>query len=186
MDGPAAPEGTDATRAPGGTEDEMRRSRQSRRPWLVLAALTACAHAGTGTPPAPACELPRDAARIQDEIRALEQRGARANVEGWSEAEARGFFADDWVSVSPDGKVNGLDTVWSGFRDGQSQPWAGRFDLLELDIRPGCDVTVVIGLAEAARVGAPDGEKPTRFRYLNVWRRTGQRWRYAASQFTRY
>jgi ketosteroid isomerase-like protein len=126
-----------------------------------------------------------DAAETE-ELRRLELRGARANVEGWSLDEAKAFFAPTWVSVGPDGKVAGADSVFASFVDGRSRPWASRFDLVELDIRVYGVVAVVIGLAEAEGIGAPAGTKPTRFRYLNVWRKVNGRWLYSEQQFTRF
>ncbi len=121
-----------------------------------------------------------------EELRRLEQRGARTNVEGWSLDEAKAFFAPTWVSVGPDGKVAGVDSVLASFVDGRSRPWASRFDLLELDIRVYGAAAVVIGLAEAEGIGAPAGAKPIRFRYLNVWRKVHGRWLYSEQQFTRF
>lgn len=126
-----------------------------------------------------------DAATVE-ELRQLELRGARTNVEGWSLDEAKAFFAPTWVSVGPDGKIAGADSVFASFVDGRSRPWAKRFDLVELDIRAYGSVAVVIGLAEAEAVGAPAGTKPTRFRYLNVWRKVNGRWLYSEQQFTRF
>ena len=122
----------------------------------------------------------------REALRQLEVRGARANVEGWTLDEAKAFFAPKWVSVGPDGKVAGVDTVFESFVDGRSRPWASRFDLVELDIRVYGTAAVVIGLAEAEGLGAPAGTKPTRFRYLNVWRKVNGRWLYSEQQFTRF
>jgi ketosteroid isomerase-like protein len=126
-----------------------------------------------------------DATEVE-ELRRLELRGARTNVEGWTLDEAKAFFAPQWVSVGPDGKIAGADSVFASFVDGRSRPWASRFDLVELDIRVYGVVAVVIGLAEAEGIGAPAGTKPTRFRYLNVWRKVNGRWLYSEQQFTRF
>lgn len=123
-----------------------------------------------------------------EEIRRLEQVGAESNVEGWTIEEARAFFGPEWVSVAPDGSVSGLDDVLSGFQDGRSQPWAGRFDIVELDIRVYCDMAIVVGRGEAYRIGAtgPNDQPAVRFRWLNVWRNQEGRWVYIANQFARY
>lgn len=121
-----------------------------------------------------------------EELRRLELRGARTNVEGWNLNEAKAFFAPKWVSVGPDGKIAGVDSVFESFVDGRSRPWATRFELVELDIRVYGAAAVVIGLAEAEGIGAPAGTKPTRFRYLNVWRKVNGRWLYSEQQFTRF
>lgn len=121
-----------------------------------------------------------------EEIRRLELRGAATNVEGWSIEEARDFFAPEWMSVQPDGSVMGLDAVFARFQDGRSQPWAGRFDLTELDIRVYCDTAIVVGLAEARAPGSSETSPALRFRYLNVWRKHEGRWLYAGQQYTRF
>lgn len=123
-----------------------------------------------------------------EEIRRLEQRGAQSNVEGWSIEEARGFFAPEWISVGPDGSVGTVAEVLSGFENGRSRPWAGRFDILELDIRVHCDSAVVVGKAAAFRIGAsgPDDKPAVHFRWLNVWRKHDGRWLNSANQFARY
>lgn len=123
-----------------------------------------------------------------DEIRRLEERGARANVEGWSIEEARAFFAPEWLSVQPNGTDVSLESVFSTFPNGRSVPWAGRFDLTDLDVRVYCNTAIVIGRAEAYPPGATaaDTEPAVRFRYLNVWRKVDGQWLYAAQQYTRY
>jgi hypothetical protein len=121
-----------------------------------------------------------------EEIRRLEQVGAQSNVDGWSIREARAFFAPEWFTVGPDGSIAGVEVVFAQFKDGRSTPWAGRFELLELDVRVYCDTAVVIGLGAATPKNAPADYKPVRFRYTNVWRRGGERWLYAANQFTRF
>lgn len=121
-----------------------------------------------------------------EEVRSLERRGARSNVEGWSIDEAKAFFAPTWVSVGPDGSVSGVEPVFEGFVDGRSKPWASRFDLVEVDIRVYCDAAVVIGLAEAEGIGAKPGARVVRFRFLNVWRKVDGRWLYSEQQFTRF
>lgn len=121
-----------------------------------------------------------------EELRRLELRGARTNAEGWTLDEAKAFFAPKWVSVGPDGKIAGVDSVFESFVGGRSRPWASRFDLVELDIRVYGTAAVVIGLAEAEGIGAPAGTKPVRFRYLNVWRKVNGRWLYSEQQFTRF
>lgn len=153
---------------------------------LVLGfALLALAHSGVASP---SVHRPGKTASSADaeELRRLELRGARANVEGWTLDEAKAFFTANWVSVGPDGSVAGVDAVLSSFVEGRSRPWAARFDLLELDIRVYGSVAVVIGLAEAEGIAAPAGTRPTRFRYLNVWRKVDGRWLYSEQQFTRF
>lgn len=121
-----------------------------------------------------------------EEIRRLELRGAEVNVQGWGIAEARGFFAPDFVSVGADGTVTRLDRVLGSFTDGVSRGWAGRFEILELEIRIlGCAAAIVVGLAEARPLAAPAGTPSWRIRFLNVWRRENGRWLYAANQFAR-
>jgi len=134
------------------------------------------------------CEMFTASGPDADEIRRLEQRGADTNVEGWTIEEARTFFAPEWASLQPDGSVTGLDAALAGgFQDRRSRPWAQSFTLIELDVRVYCDMAIVIGLAEA-RGAAPGGSEilTVRFRYLNVWRKQGGRWIYAANQFTRF
>jgi hypothetical protein len=135
-----------------------------------------------------ACASMQTSGPDADEIRRLEMRGAQSNVEGWTIEEARSFFASEWVSVAPDGSLSGLDAVLSGFQDGRSQPWAGRFDIMELDVRVYCDMAIVVGAGEAYRIGAsgPNDQPAVRFRWLNVWRKQDGRWVYVANQFTRY
>jgi ketosteroid isomerase-like protein len=116
----------------------------------------------------------------------LEQRGAATNVEGWTNEEARSFFAPEWFSVQPDGSVMRLDAVFARFQEGRSQPWARRFDLTELDIRVYCDTAIVVGLAEARARGGSETSPALHFRYLNVWRKHEGRWLYAGQQSTRF
>jgi hypothetical protein len=117
----------------------------------------------------------------------MEIRGAASNVEGWGIDEAWAFFAPEWVSVQPDGSMIGLDAVFEQFSDGRSRPWAGRFDLPELDIRVYCDSAVVVGLGRAWAPGAaPDAPPAVRFRFVNVWRKSDGRWVYVANQYTRF
>ncbi len=158
------------------------------RRFLVSALLLSVAvlvFAGSDTASSGVCSQTPDPADIE-EVRRLELRGARVNTEGWSLEEARAFFAPTFVSVGPDGNVAGLDSVLTGFAGGRLKPWAKRFDLVELDIRVYGAVAIVIGLAEAEWIGAPDGTKPIRFRFLNVWRKVGGRWLYSEQQFTRF
>jgi len=120
-----------------------------------------------------------------EEIRRLEERGAAANVEGWTIQEARAFFAPEWASLQPDGSLVTVEAVFAGFRDGRSQPWAGSFTLTGLDIRVHCDTAIVFGQAEARAIGAPATSPATRFHFLNVWRKEEGRWLYAANQYVR-
>lgn len=128
------------------------------------------------------CDVAASTGADADAVRALEERGARANVEGWTIDEARAFFAPTWVAVGPDGSVRGVEEVFASFVDGRSQPWAASFELLELDVRVYCDMAVVIGLAEAR--GSQPGQA-ARFRYLNVWRKIAGQWRYSEQQYVR-
>lgn len=146
--------------------------------------LWSCAAVSGDRAPATAaqCDVAAAGGADVEAVRSLEERGARSNVEGWSIEEARAFFAPTWVSVGPDGAVNGVETVFSAFVDGRSRPWATRFELLELDIRVYCDTAIVIGLAEAQ--GATP-QQVARFRYLNVWRKVDGRWLYSEQQFAR-
>lgn len=123
-----------------------------------------------------------------EEIRRLEMRGARSNVEGWSLQEAQAFFAPEWISVSPDGTASDLTAVLAGFENDRSRPWAGRFDILDLDIRVYCDIAVVVGKAAAYRIGASGSEDlpAVHFRWLNFWRKLDDRWINVANQFARY
>lgn len=164
---------------------------RSSRPFIIpavalcLVGLTAVeANASCGS--SVCCARETNNAEDVEEVRRLELRGARTNVEGWSLEEAKAFFAPTWVSIAPDGTVAGVDSVFESFVDGRSRPWAKRFDLLELDIRVYGAVAVVIGMAEADGFGTPTGTKPTRFRYLNVWRKVNGRWLYSEQQFTRF
>lgn len=152
------------------------------------ATMIAEASAASATEPAASCATVSTSGPEVEEIRELEHRGARSNVEGWSIEEARAFFAPEWVSVSADGTHSGVDVVLSEFVNGRSRPWAGRFEISDLDIRVYCDVAVVVGRAAAYAIGAPAAaDRPgVRFRWLNVWRRQDGRWLYAANQFTRY
>lgn len=126
--------------------------------------------------------------RDADEIRRLELRGARVNVEGWTLEEAHDFFASDWVSVQPNGTVMKLDGVWAGFKEGRSMPWAGRFDVTELEVRVYCDTAIAIGKADVYRIGdtGSDAKPAMHLRWLNVWRKVGNLWLYAANQFARF
>lgn len=128
------------------------------------------------------CDVAASTGADADAVRALEERGARANVEGWTIEEARAFFAPTWVAVGPDGAVRGVEEVFASFVDGRSQPWAASFELRELDVRVYCDMAVVIGLAEAR--GSQPGQA-ARFRYLNVWRKIAGEWRYSEQQYVR-
>jgi hypothetical protein len=123
-----------------------------------------------------------------EEIRRLEQRGAQSNVDGWDIEEARRFFAPEWTSVGPDGSDGDLSSVLNAFDNGRSRPWAGRFEILDLDIRVYCDTAVVVGRAAAYRIGASGQEDApaAHFRWLNVWRKEQGRWVYVANQFARY
>ncbi len=132
-----------------------------------------CPHAATAGPAVEA-------------IRALELRGARANVDGWSIEEARSFFAPDFVSIQPDGSVTRLDKVLTAFADGRNAGFARSFDITELEIRVyGCNAAIVIGAADIRARAAPPDAPAWRVRFLNIWRRDGERWRLTANQFAR-
>jgi hypothetical protein len=155
--------------------------------WLSLAACFMLLAACTSSPPPTHDALmcaPVTAGPAVEEVRQQELRGAAVNVEGWTIEEARGFFAPEWVSVQPDGSVTRLETVLGGFVEGRSRAWASSFTLVELDIRVACDGAVVIGLAEARPLGAPQSSPPVRMRFMNVWRKQDGRWLYAANQWT--
>ncbi len=152
---------------------------------LVVVLAAGCASVSTSEAQSVApeqCEVAASTGADADAVRALEERGARANVEGWTIEEARAFFSPTWVAVGPDGAVRGVGEVFASFVDGRSQPWAVSFELVELDVRVYCDMAVVIGLAEAR--GSQPGQA-ARFRYLNVWRKIGGRWRYSEQQYVR-
>lgn len=121
-----------------------------------------------------------------DAVKRLELRGAASNVDGWTIEEARSFFAPEWVSVQPDGTQVGLDKVLSSFENGRNHPWADRFDLTELDIRVYCDMAVVVGTAQVSAKGDKQPLRTIHFRYLNIWRKSGAGWLYAANQYTRF
>jgi hypothetical protein len=154
--------------------------------WLSAATFTllaaACA-SGPLTHDARPC-APITAGPAVEEVRRLELRGGAVNVEGWTIEEARAFFAPEWVSVQPDGSVTNVETVLGAFVDGRSRGWASSFTVVELDIRVACDGAVVVGLAEARPLGAPESAPPVRMRFLNVWRKQDGRWLYAANQWT--
>jgi hypothetical protein len=149
--------------------------------FILLSA--ACANSPPLTHDAPMC-APITAGPAVEEVRQVELRGGAVNVEGWGIEEARAFFAPEWVSVQPDGSVTTLETVLGAFVEGRSRGWASSFTLVELDIRVACDSAVVIGLAEARPLGAPQSSPPVRMRFLNVWRKQDGRWLYAANQWT--
>lgn len=155
--------------------------------WLSLAAgfmlLAACVSSAPPTQDALMC-APVTAGPDVEEVRQQELRGGAVNIEGWTIEEARAFFAPEWVSVQPDGSVTRLETVLGGFVEGRSRAWASSFTLVELDIRVACDSAIVIGLAEARPLGAPQSSPPVRMRFMNVWRRQDGRWLYAANQWT--
>lgn len=157
-----------------------------RKPVVLVVSMFSAAASAFGAAGAKDCPATAEGPDAE-EIRSLEERGARANVEGWSIEEARAFFAPEWASVQPNGEVSDVDAVLSAFKDDRSVPWAGRFDLSDLDIRVYCDTAVVIGRGEAWAPGAPAEVPPAvKFRFLNVWRKEGGRWLYAANQFVRY
>lgn len=155
---------------------------------LIAAALAACSTAPEKQVFTDACPMMTTTGPDVEEIRRLEERGAKVNVEGWTIEEAREFFAPEWLSAQPDGTDSGLETVFGAFQNGRSAPWAGRFEITDLDIRVYCDVAIAFGRADAYRPGAAvDQAQPDiRFRWLNVWRKAEGRWVYAANQFTRY
>lgn len=157
---------------------------------LAIGAVTAlaasCAPIPLGAAPAaaPSCPAVATTGPDVDAVRRLEERGARVNVEGWTIEEARAFFAPDFVSVQPNGSVNGLETVFSSFADGRSRPWARSFDLVELDVHIyNCNAAVVVGLAEAHPLGTAESAPPLRLRFLNAWRKQDGRWLYAGNQY---
>lgn len=124
--------------------------------------------------------------REVEAVRRLELRGAEVNVDGWRIEEAQSFFASDFVSIAPDGSVTRLDRVLSGFVDGASAGWARSFDIVDLDVRLyDCRAAIVVGLAEVRPLAAPADAAPWRIRFLNVWRKEGDRWLYSANQFAR-
>jgi len=155
---------------------------------LVAAGLASVGHSSSSAPStrAKACSKLVTSGSDADEVRRLELRGAASNVDGWSIEEARAFFAPEWVSVQPDGSQVGLDKVFSSFENGRSRPWAARFALTELDIRVYCDMAIVIGTAEASAKGDKQPPRTVHFRYLNIWRKSGAGWLYAAQQYTRF
>lgn len=153
---------------------------------IVATATSSATGHGTATSSDVPCSGVRTSGPEVDAIRALEQRGARVNVEGWSIDEARGFFSPDFVSIQPDGSVIRLDKVLTAFPDGRNAGFARSFDITELEIRVyGCDAAVAIGAADIrARAAAPDAPA-LRVRFLNMWRRDAGRWRLTANQFAR-
>ncbi|MEQ1617035.1 MAG: hypothetical protein ABL883_01665 [Terricaulis sp.] len=102
---------------------------------VTVSVLSACASSPLNTRGEVACSGFASAGADAEEIRRLEQRGAATKVEGWTIEAARSFFAPEWFSVQPDGSEMRLNAVFATFQDGRSRPWAGRFDLVELDIR---------------------------------------------------
>lgn len=155
--------------------------KQSFRASVAIAALLPAGLAAAADCPASTTGGPEVEA-----VRALEQRGARVNVEGWTIDQARAFFAPEFRSIGPDGAVTPLDRILASFVDGRSRGWASRFDLVELDIRVhGCTAAIVVGLAEVRPLAAPADAPPWRIRFLNVWRRESGQWLYAANQYAR-
>jgi hypothetical protein len=145
--------------------------------------LVSCAAAGVeASPEHGACSAVTSGADVE-EIRRLEQYGARVNVEGWSAEDARGFFAPEWVSVQPDGSRIDVAAALSRFQNGRMPAWAERFVVSDLDIRVYCGSAIVVGNAEALPRGAPAGAAPVRYRYMNVWRRGPSGWLYAMQLF---
>jgi ketosteroid isomerase-like protein len=152
----------------------------ARRLNFLLAVAIACS--GWNTPAFAGCTESEEI----DAIRRLELRGARVNVDGWDIDEARRFFAADFVSIQPDGRINGLDAVMATFKNGRSRGWAQSFDITSLDISLlDCAAAMVIGTAEVRALGAPAGAPPWRVRFLNVWRKSQEGWQYRANQFAR-
>lgn len=129
------------------------------------------------------CAEHADVGADVEAVRALELRGAAINVEGWSEAEARAFFAPEWFSVQLDGSRVDLATVLARFQDGRMPGWARRFDLPRLDIRIYCDMAIAVGDAEIEPRNMPADAEPMRFRYMNIWRRAEGGWLYTAQLF---
>jgi hypothetical protein len=121
-----------------------------------------------------------------EEIRALEEDGAASNVKGQTLAKGQRMFAPGYVSVSPDGSVASQEDILRNYVDGKSKPWTSRFDVKELNIKVYCDMAIVVGLAEAYRIGAQEGAKPTHFRWLNIWTHLKGEWRLSATQFARF
>lgn len=149
---------------------------------LALATLLpACASAGERFAAPEACA---DASVAAAEVRALEAAGARGNVEGMRAADAAALFADDYLSIGPDGSLSDRATVLRFYQPERSTPWASRFDIESLEVRVHCELALAIGLASAQAAGA-DG-RSARFRWLNVWHRESQGWKLVASQFARF
>ena len=118
-----------------------------------------------------------------DQIRLLEEAGARGNVTGLSRSDAEKMFGPGYVSLAPDGKVTKRDAILASWN---AQPWASRFDITELDIRVYCDTAIAVGLSEAEPLKAPTATKPTHFRWLNVWSKIGDDWTLSATSYTRF
>ncbi|ANB19282.1 nuclear transport factor 2 family protein [Dokdonella koreensis] len=154
-------------------------------PWLL--AVHSCTLTTPGrSAPAPACPEVATTGADVEAVRARELRGARANLDGWTLADARGFFAPEYFSIQMDGSIRRLNAVFAGFTDGRSPGWARRFELADLQIHVyRCDTAVVTGLIEASASAAPANAPPWRIRYLNLWRRQGDQWLNAANQFVR-
>jgi hypothetical protein len=157
---------------------------------LLLPALFAgpldpcCAERETAAPLQATCAGTATEGPDVEAVRRMELRGARMNVDGWGIEGSRDFFAPDFVSIGPDGAVNGLEAIMSAFTNGRSPGWARSFDLASLDIRVfDCSTGVVVGTAEARALNAPAEGPLWRVRFLNVWRKEGGRWLYWANQF---
>lgn len=117
-------------------------------------------------------------------LRALETEGARSNVTGMTSARAREFFAPEFRSWPPDGRSTSLVEIMTTYRNGSSVPWASRFDITALSMHVYCDVAHVVGRADAYATNMPSTMPPLRFRWINVWRRDGSRWRYVSNRYS--
>ncbi len=125
-----------------------------------------------------------EGAAAEAEIRELEAAGARSNVDGMSATDAAAMFADDYLSIGPDGSRSDRATVLRFYQPERSTPWASRFEIESLEVRVYCEAALVIGLASAESVGAD--ARSARFRWLNLWHREAAGWKLVASQFARF
>ncbi len=120
-----------------------------------------------------------------DEIRRLEEQGAATNEQGDNIESAKRFFAEEFITVRPQGDTRDLGTILNNYRNGVYNPWARRFELGDTDITVYCDAATVIGHAEAWTADMKDDSGPIRFVFLHIWIKREGTWRYTAQQYTR-
>jgi uncharacterized protein (TIGR02246 family) len=117
-------------------------------------------------------------APVVEELAAIEQRLARAWVEG-DQATIRSMLADDWVTTDVTGTVRAKDAVLRDMFAATPTPIAA-MAIDDVRVRVFGDVAVVTGRTTASGTGGGQ----IQLRFTDVLARRDGRWLFVASQGT--